>query len=297
MIAPEDRSMREAVSKVALVTGASRGAGRGIAIALGQHGYTVYVTGRTLSQGADAPFGGIRDCAEAVSAAGGRGVAVAVDHADDAQVRALIERVERDCGRLDVLVNNVAHIAPELAAPGHFYDKPLHLADIITVGLRSQYVASYYAAPLMVRQRCGLIVNTSSPGSVCYMHGPAYGAQKAGVDKMVADMAVDLRESNVAAVSIWMGILLTEQLLAAAAAQPVDSPIQQMVAGGETPRFTGHLIAALCADPELMTLSGRTVIGAELAERYGLKDEDGRQPPSHRAWLGAPREPSDVVLR
>jgi len=282
---------------VAIVTGASRGAGRGIAVSLGAQGYTVYVTGRSLQRGTNAPFGGIADCAEAVTAAGGRGIAMQVDHADDSQVEALFARVERDGGGCDVLVNNVAHIVPELVAPGPFWEKPLHLADIITVGLRSQYVASHHAARIMAQQRHGLIVNTSSPGSVCYMHGPAYGAQKAGVDKMAADMAVDLREFGVAAVSIWMGILLTEQLLATAAQQPPDSPVQRMVAGGETPGFTGQLVAALRADPELMTLSGRTFIGAELAQRYGIRDEGGRQPPSHRDWLGAPREPGTAIIR
>lgn len=122
----------------------------------------------------------------------------------------LFDRVRRESGRLDLLVNNAATISDNLVSPKPFWEKPLDLADVLDVGLRSSYVASWYAAPLLVAGGRGLIAFTSSPGSVCYMHGPAYGAQKAGVDKMAADMAVDFRGTGVATVSIWMGILLTE---------------------------------------------------------------------------------------
>lgn len=127
------------------------------------------------------------------------------------------------------------------------------------------------------------------------MHGPAYGAQKAGVDKMAADMAVDFRGTGVATVSIWMGILLTEKLRGAFAGQP--EALARTAEHAETPEFTGHLIHALYNDPRLADLSGHTVIGAELAQRYGITDEGGRRPPSHRAVMGGPREPSSVVVR
>ncbi len=127
------------------------------------------------------------------------------------------------------------------------------------------------------------------------MHGPAYGAQKAGVDKMAADMAVDFRGTGVATVSIWMGILLTERLRSAFDGKP--DTLAEFALQAETPEFTGHLIDALFADPGLGELSGRTVIGAELARTYGLTDADGRIPPSHREMLGAPREPSPVIVR
>jgi NAD(P)-dependent dehydrogenase (short-subunit alcohol dehydrogenase family) len=146
-----------------------------------------------------------------------------------------------------------------------------------------------------VRQGRGLIAFTSSPGSVCYMHGPAYGAQKAGVDKMAADMAVDLRETGVATISIWMGILLTERFRGAFAGQP--DALAETAKHAETPEFTGHLINALYHDSGVAGVSGHTVIGAELARRYGITDEEGRRPPSHREMLGAPREPSPVIVR
>ncbi len=124
-------------TRVAVVTGASRGAGRGIAIALGEHGYTVYVTGRTRQEGEAALPGTIYETAEAVTAAGGKGVAVRVDHARDDEIKALFAQVEAEQGRLDILVNNVAHICDELIHPGGFWEKSLDLVNILDVGLRS----------------------------------------------------------------------------------------------------------------------------------------------------------------
>ncbi|MFZ4373173.1 MAG: SDR family NAD(P)-dependent oxidoreductase [Mycobacterium sp.] len=271
---------------IAVVTGASRGAGRGIARALGTAGWRVYLTGRT---------DGLDEAARQVTDAGGEGIAVRTDHGDDASVAALFARVSDDNGRLDLLVNNAAAISDALTNPAPFWEKPLSLADVLDVGLRSAYAASWYAAPLLLRADRGLIAFTSSPGSVCYMHGPAYGAQKAGVDKMAADMAVDFAGTAVSTVSIWMGILLTERL------QQAFGENAEALAGfaehAETPEFTGRLIDALYRDSELATLNGHTVIAAELAARYRLTDEGGRRPPSHREALGAPREPSSVVVR
>jgi NAD(P)-dependent dehydrogenase (short-subunit alcohol dehydrogenase family) len=282
--------------RVAVVTGASRGAGRGIAIALGEKGYVVYVTGRTQKEGQAALPGTIYETADAVTAAGGVGIPVRVDHGADDEIKALFEQVEKEQGRLDILVNNVAHIDDQLILPGGFWEKTLDLANILNVGLRSQYVASWYAAPIMVRQKKGLIVFTSSFGSVCYMHGAAYGAQKAGVDKFAADMAVDLKEHNVAAVSIWMGMLLTERSKKAIKDHP--ETYGQLAEMAETPEYTGHVIAAMYDDPDLMSLSGQTVIGAEIApDRYGLTDAGGKKPISHRPFLGDPRVAHPAVIR
>lgn len=262
---------------VAVVTGASRGAGHGIARALRARGWRVYATGRTVTDTGDGA------------------VAAPLDHRDDDAVAALFSRVDADYGRLDLLVNNAAAVHDSLTDPKPFWDKPIGLAEIIDVGLRSAYVASYFAAPLLLRAERGLIVFTSSPGSVCYMHGPAYGAQKAGVDKMAADMAVDFRGTAVHTASIWMGILLTEKLRSAFDANPEG--LAAMAQHAETPEFVGHVIDALYRDPRRGERSGHTLIAAELAHRYGITDEDGRQPPSHRDMLGAPRPPSDVIVR
>jgi NAD(P)-dependent dehydrogenase (short-subunit alcohol dehydrogenase family) len=278
-----------------VVTGASRGAGRGIAIALGSHGCTVYVTGRSEKSGDASVSGTIHETAAAVTAAGGQGVAVRVDHGDDPQVAALFAQVQAEQGGLDILVNNACAIHDELAAPGHFWEKPLAIGRMIDVGVRSGFVASWHAAPMMVAQGRGLIAFTSSSGAAHYMLGPAYGAHKAGVDKMAADMAVDLREANVAALSIWMGSLATERLLAMIAAEPVK--YGRLADTLETPEFTGHVIWGLFNDPDLMALSGQTVIGAEMGRKYAITDQ-GRFPPSVRDIHGVePRAQHPHIVR
>src|SRR5262245_19446084 len=171
---------------------------------------TVYVTGRSTTEslgrlkGEWLP-GTVFETAQHIDKLGGRGIAVGCDHRDDAAVRRLFEQVANESGAPDILVKNAACIHDSLIDPGGFWEKPLELVDILDVGLRSAYVASYYAAPLMVKAGRGLIVFTSSFGSSCYMHGPAYGAQKVGVDKFAADMAVDLAPHGIAAVSLWLG--------------------------------------------------------------------------------------------
>ncbi|HSW13578.1 MAG TPA: SDR family NAD(P)-dependent oxidoreductase [Solimonas sp.] len=279
---------------VAIVTGASRGAGKGIAIALGAEGATVYVTGRSQNEG-DAPLPGtIHATAAAVTEAGGKGIAVTVDHSDDEQVRQLFGRVKNDQGKLDILVNNATFIHDQLIEGGGFWEKSLDLVKILDVGLRSSYVASWHAAKLMAPQKNGLIVFTSSFGGNCYMHGAAYGAQKAGVDRFAYDMALDLKEHNVSANSIWMGMLRTDRTK-----RVMDedaAKYQGFWDIAETPEFTGHIISALYRDPQRMEKSGKVLIGAELAQEYGLSDE-GRQPPSHRPMLGGPAAVNPAVVQ
>ena len=265
---------------VVVVTGASRGAGRGIATALGSHGCTVYVTGRSEKAGDASLPGTIYETAEAVTAAGGEGIAARVDHADDGQVEALFGRVRREQGRLDILVNNACLIRDELMHPVNFWEKPLNVVDMLDVGLRSSYVASYFAAPIMVARRQGLMIFTSASGAVHYVFDPAYGAHKAGMDKLAADMAVDFKPFGVATLSIWMGALLTERLKLMIESNP--KKYGKLAETAETPQFTGHIIWELYNDSTLMQLSGQTLIGAELAVKYGIKDTGGRQPPSYR---------------
>jgi NAD(P)-dependent dehydrogenase (short-subunit alcohol dehydrogenase family) len=167
-----------------------------------------------------------------------------------------------------------------LTTPGNFWEKPLEIVDMLDVGLRSGYVASYYAAPTMVKRQSGLIVFTSASGAVHYVYGPAYGAHKAGMDKFAADMAIDFKESNVAVVSVWMGALLTDRLKMVIASD--REKYGHLEAATETPEFTGEVIWALYNDPALAQMSGQTVIGAEMAVKYGIKDREGRQPRSYR---------------
>ena len=279
---------------VAVVTGASRGAGKGIALALGQTGATVYVTGRS-AQRDDSPYGGaVGETAALIDEVGGTGVAAVVDHADDTAVAALFERIAREHGRLDILVNNAANFAGPVSSDG-FWNNPLELADLITVGLRSHFVAAYHAAPLLIANGRGLIVNTGYYGAVSYHQGPAYGAQKAGADKMAADMAKELRPYGVAAMSIWMGGLDTER--ARAYMQTLTPAQRAALPPRESPQFTGRVIAALYGSGDMMAFSGRAVIGAELGAYLDVTDVDGSRPRSQRHVLGGPPELHPSLLQ
>ncbi len=271
------------MSVIAVVTGATRGLGRGIARGLASKGATVCVTGRSEAD--------LAAVSEEIAAAGGKALTIACDHTDDAQVAALFSRVKRDHGGLDILVNNAAAVYPEfLIAPGGFWEKPLKLVDMIDVGLRSNYVAAWHAAPLMIEAGKGLIASISFYGAVSYFHGAAYGAAKAGTDKMMADMAVDLAPLGVAAISLWPGFILTDAVREMPP-EHIPDDLRAMLPQWETPEFTGLVIDALYRDPGLMSLSGHALIGAEQAERLGVIDTDGKQPISYRANMGAPAIP------
>jgi len=278
-VAPSSEDSSD-TTPVVVVTGASRGAGRGIAHALGGHGCIVYITGRSENSDDSNLSGTIHETAALVTDAGGLGIAVRVDHGDDEQVQALFAQIEQEHGKIDILVNNAAIIRDEMMGRTKFWEEPINVIDTLDVGLRSSYVATVYAAPLMLPQRKGLVAFTSSSGAVHYAFGPAYGVPKAGTDKMAADMAVDFRDFGIAAVSIWMGSLLTERVRKIIASN--TEKFGRILETAETPELTGHVIWALYNDPHLMDLSGKTLIGAELAAGYGIKDEDGRQPPSYR---------------
>lgn len=281
---------------IVIVTGASRGAGRGIAVALGAHGCTVYVTGRSEKAGDASLPGTIYETADAVTAAGGKGIAVRCDHADDAQVKALFDQVMAEQGRIDILVNNACAIHDQLNDSGNFWEKPLAVGDMINVGVRSGFAASWFAAPIMVAQGNGLIVFTSSPGAVHYCFGPAYGAHKAGVDKMAADMAEDFKSTGVSALSIWMGALATERLLGMIQDEPEKyGHLPPML---EPPEFTGHVIWALSQDADAKSLSGQTLIGAEMGKKYGITRADGSAPLSARdTHKVEPRVQYPIVIR
>jgi NAD(P)-dependent dehydrogenase (short-subunit alcohol dehydrogenase family) len=260
--------------KVAIVTGASRGIGKGCALELGALGATVYVTGRSEKPGAHPLGGTVAETAAAVTSAGGRGVAVACDHRDDAQVRRLFRQVETEQGRLDVLVNNAFLIPKELTSGKPFWEVPLsNWDDMIDVGTRSAYVASHFAAKLMVPAKRGLIANISSSGAREYAWHVAYGVGKCALDRLTADCAHELGAHGVAVVSLWPGLVLTERLRGAQAAMP-----KLDFGGAESQRFTGRAVAALACDVEAMRWSGRAVSSRELADVYGFTDVDGRLP-------------------
>ncbi|MXO89933.1 SDR family NAD(P)-dependent oxidoreductase [Pontixanthobacter aquaemixtae] len=281
---------------IALVTGASRGAGRGIARALGSHGCTVYVTARSSGTTDNRLGGTVEQTANEVTEVGGTGIPVRCDHSVESDVAALFERIESESGRLDLLVNNACAIQDALTTPGNFWEKPISLGRMLDVGIKSSYEASWFAAQMMVKQGGGLIAFTSSPGAVHYCYGPAYGAHKAALDKMAADMAVDLADTGVSAISVWMGGLATERLLDMIDQEPEKYSF--LLDRLETPDFTGHVLWELLQDKGLHDLSGQTLIGAELGQRYGVADAEGRVPQSARETHQlAPREQYPLIIR
>ncbi|VTU23350.1 3-oxoacyl-[acyl-carrier-protein] reductase FabG [Variovorax sp. PBS-H4] len=265
--------------KVAVVTGATRGVGKGVALALGEAGALVYATGRTLESGSSNWPGSLQETADEIARRGGTCIPVVCDHADDGSVKRLFERVhDEQSGTIDVLVNNVFAAPARMPVNVPFWELDDDIWEtLLRVGLRSHYVASRCVAPRMVARRQGLIVNTSSGGAVRYTFNVPFGVQKAGVDKMAKDMAHDLKPFNVAAVVIWPGFIKSEKFLA----QPDRMPAalaQRIMADGESPEFAGRAVAALAADPRIMEKTGQLHLVAELAQEYGFTDVDGRMP-------------------
>lgn len=258
---------------VALVTGASRGIGKGVALALADAGATVYITGRTVSARAEGLPGSLDETVAAAAARSGRVIPLVCDHADDDQVSAVFARISHDAGRLDILVNNVFALpaGPIFGVP--FWEQPLEVWDLMhTVGLRSHYVAARHAAQLMVPTKRGFIANISSFGARSYQVNVAYGVGKAAVDRLSADMAKELKRHGVTSVSLWPGIVRTERILASADTLPWDMSVT------ESPQFTGRAIVALANDPDLLERSGKTWVVAHLARVYGFTDTNGTQP-------------------
>jgi NAD(P)-dependent dehydrogenase (short-subunit alcohol dehydrogenase family) len=275
--------------KVAVVTGASRGIGKGIALALADEGATVYVTGRTATPGSYPLPGSVGETAAEVDRRGGRGIAVQVDHAKDDQVAALFEQVEQEQSRLDLLVNNAFALPETLTEPEPFWEKPLSYWEMVDVGVRSNYVAAWHAARIMVPQESGLIVATSGYVGVTYTYGVVFGLCKAAVDRMARDMAIELKPHNVASMSLWMGLTFTERAVRNLEAQPeMKAAIVTSPDVGSSSEFPGRVIAALVRDPDIMERSGATCIAAELALDYGVTDIDGKVPPSLREQRGSP---------
>ena len=272
--------------EVALVTGASRGIGKGIAVELGAAGATVFVTGRTVGRGGRLP-GTIGETAAEIDALGGVGVAVQCDHHDDAQVDAVFAKLLGEQGRIDLLVNNV-FAAPDLAQwlGRPFWELPTEAWDeVIDIGVRSHYVAAAHAARAMVERGRGLIINISSSGAIQYAHNVPYGVGKAAVDKMTSDMAHELSPHNVAVVSLWPGLVKTELVMFGARRGEDGGEFLDLgdegvfdLAGAESPRFVGRAAVSLAADANVMAKSGRAFAVADLAREYGFTDVDGRVP-------------------
>jgi len=265
--------------KVAVVTGASRGVGKGVALGLGEAGATVYVTARSTQEMEDVEkLGGtVFSTAEAVTGAGGTGIAIRCDHTNDKETQAAFEQVQHAHGRLDILVNNAWAGYEKMVEgnvftwPGPFWEQPFWRWDaMFDGGVRAAYTCAAFGARLMTAQKSGLIVNISFWAAQKYMGNVAYGVSKAAVDKMTADMAFELEKFNVAVVSLYPGLVRTESVMKNA--EYFD------MSNSESPQFIGRVVAALANDAEIMRKSGRVLVAATEALEYAVPDIDGRQP-------------------
>ena len=261
-------------ARVAVVTGASRGVGKGMALGLGEAGWTVYLTSRTVRDGDSDRPGSVTSAAEETTRLGGHGIAVACDHRIDADTAAVFERVIVEQGHLDLLVNSATDYSTDVGPPedSSFWEQPLEIwDDMHSVGLRSHFVASGHAARIMVEQRSGLIVNVSSVGAIKYTGHVSYNVVKAGVDMMTLAMAEELHDHGVTVISVWPRLTQTEGVLA-------HPEIYPNAREGWTPLFNGRVVAALAADPAIFERSGQALDIGNLANEYGIDDVDGRRP-------------------
>ena len=279
---------------VALVTGASRGAGRGIALELGSGGATVYVTGRSIRGGAstDNVPGTIDETAHDVSALGGQGIAIRCDHTRDDEVERLFGRIRADHGRLDLLVNNVwggyedSECRPLPRVP--FWDQPMHQWEgMFTAGVRAHLTASRLAVPLMLPHSRGLIVSTTAHlEPLPYLRNIFYDVSKAAIARMIRAMAEELRDHRIAVVAVAPGFMRTERVVEAFRRAGAIAALDGPGGPGETPAYLGRAIAALAADPEVVAKSGQVLEVGTLAREYGFTDVDGRQPEPFRIRSG-----------
>jgi NAD(P)-dependent dehydrogenase (short-subunit alcohol dehydrogenase family) len=281
----------------AIVTGASRGAGRGIAVELGAAGATVVVTGRSTRgqpaqgygqilklSGLAAVPGSIDETAEEVTRNGGRGIAIRCDHSKEDEVAELFARVHREQGRLDLLVNNAwgGHESFDGVFDAPFWEQPLaHWDTMFDRGVRNHLLASRYAAPIMVKQNSGLIVTTTFWDRDRYLRGNLYyDLAKAAMNRLAFGMAQELRPHGVASLAVSPGWMRTEFILTGHKTDEAHWQERPALARTESPRYLGRAVAALARDPEVLQKSGTVHRVADLAREYGFTDIDGRQVPA-----------------
>jgi dehydrogenase/reductase SDR family protein 1 len=259
--------------QICLVTGASRGLGKGIALGLGEAGATVYVTGRSTAAAPGALPGTIEETAAEITRLGGHGIAVRCDHRIDGEVEALFERIRRESDRLDLLVNN-AFASPEqrmLWSGERFWQFPVGLWDeLIDVGLRSHFIATRFAMPMMIERKRGLVIHVASHAAGTPKSGKSrvilpYSVGKAGLHRMSADMATELRDFGVAVVSVWPPASLIEGVLA-------NPELFGDLSRWRPPVFTGRVIAALAAADDPLARTGQALVITDLAQELGVAD-------------------------
>ena len=265
------------LGKVAVVTGSSRGIGRGIAIGLGELGATVYITGRSSGTG---PLT-INATADLVDKAGGKGIPIQLDLGSDIEIENMYETIRCQEKRLDIHVNNAFKIPNPPVWGGKFWEHPIQVwDDQVGIGLRSAYIASVHAVKLMLEKEdtLRLMVNISSSGSERYALSASYGIAKMGTDRLTRDFAVEGKEDGLCVVGLWPSQVLTEFILDSIEKGDIELDEEN----SETPLYTGRVIAALATDPERFERNGQVLTTAEVALHYDIRDERDKQPKGKR---------------
>jgi NAD(P)-dependent dehydrogenase (short-subunit alcohol dehydrogenase family) len=290
--------------KVAIVAGATRGAGRGIARALGEAGATVYCTGRSV-RGNPSPYGRpetIDETAGMITAAGGRAIAVRVDHTSEPEVEALFGRIDREQGRLDVLVNSVAGEEPMMGQWNAFWKTNLTNGEaVFRQALLSHIITAKHAAPLMIRKRRGLIVEVTENDILMAGGNPMSQSVKFVLKGLALNMAAELRPHGVAAVAVTPGFLRSESMLERFGVTEANwrdgGKRDRNFLESESPLFVGRAVAALAADEQVLVRTGQLWSSWELARAYNFTDADGRRPDWGAADIDFSKHPSALVDR
>jgi len=286
--------------RVILVTGASRGVGKGIAEGIARPGDFIICAARSQSKGSTVQqFGfeiqsSLDSTVEKIEERGAKGIAYCIDLNNQDEILKLAGYIKKEFGQLDLLIHSACQIHDDLVEPKPYWEKSVDLWSIMDVGLKSNYLLSHALTPLMIESKGKLILQISSHGAMCYMHGPIYGAQKAGIDKMAFDMAYDLKPFEICSLSLWSGIVKDEKTQKVS--EMHGEQYAEFLKGAASQEYAGLVINGLYDDAKLMSMSGKTLLAAEIGDQYGIQDIDDCTPKSDRDTLGGPRDFSEAVV-
>jgi len=286
--------------RVILVTGASRGVGKGIAEGIARPGDFIICAARSQSKGSTVrQFGfeiqsSLDSTVEKIEERGAKGIAYCIDLNNQDEILKLAGYIKKEFGQLDLLIHSACQIHDDLVEPKPYWEKSVDLWSIMDVGLKSNYLLSHALTPLMIETKGKLILQISSHGAMCYMHGPIYGAQKAGIDKMAFDMAHDLKPFEICSLSLWSGIVKDEKTQKVS--EMHGEQYAEFLKGAASQEYAGLVINGLYDDTKLMSMSGKTLLAAEIGDQYGIQDIDDCTPKSDRDALGGPRDFSEAVV-
>lgn len=274
--------MKRLKGKVALVTGGSRGAGRGIAVELGKAGATVYVTGRSVDGGSTNNWPGtIHETVSQIEASGGKGIAVRCDHTNDSDTKSVIDRIRKEEGKLDILINNVWGGNELSIEERPFWELPIeHWDTMFTAGVRAQIATNHFAIPLLRETKHGLILHTTFWDEYKYTGNFYYDLAKHALTRMAYGLSIELKREHIAVIALSPGFMRTELVLKAFQTDEDHWHEVKELTKTETPHYIGRAVVALASDPQVMKRSGQVLRVGDLAKEYQFTDIDGKYHPA-----------------